>query len=214
MKQTIFITATNTDIGKTYTTLLLLEAFAKKGFKVGAFKPIETGVFNIPQDGEKLYKKSKELNTEFKNISLEDVVPLTFKLPAAPIVAKDKYNIDFKKINKAFLKISKVCDIILIEGAGGLMVPIEEDFFMIDFIDFFNAKALLVTSNKLGCINDALLSINLLNQKNIKFLWCINEKYNYEEFKKTTLPYYKNKFENIYLLQSNIETIVNKLLII
>ncbi len=214
MKRTFFITATNTDVGKTYATLLLLETLAKKGYKVGAFKPIETGVINTPPDGEKLLKKSKELNSGFKNITIEDITPVTFKLPAAPIVAKGKYDIDFQKIKKAFLKISKVCDIVLIEGAGGLLVPIEKDFFMIDFIGFFNAKTLLVTSNKLGCINDTLLCLNLLHQKNIKFLWCINEKYDFKEFKRITFPYYKNRFNEIYLLQSNIETLADKLLII
>jgi dethiobiotin synthetase len=214
LKKAIFITATNTGIGKTYATLLLLETLAKRGLKVGAFKPIETGVLNIPQDGKKLYDKSKKLNPRFKDISLSDVVPITFKLPAAPIVAKEESSIDFQKIKQAFLKISKVCDIVLIEGAGGLLVPIEEDFFMVDFIDFFDAKTLLVTLNKLGCINDALLSINILHQKNIKFLWCINEKYDCQKFKKITLPFYKNKFNEVYMLQSNIETIVDKLLII
>jgi len=212
MSHTFFITATNTNIGKTYTTLLLLKAFAKQGFRVGALKPIETGVSDTPSDGKKLLKLSQKLNPDFKNISLDDVVPVTFKLPAAPIVAKTDNSIDFYKIKKAFKKISKVCDIVFIEGAGGLLVPVEKGFFMIDFIDFFQAKTLLVTSGKLGCINDTLLSINLLNQRNIDFTWCINIKNNYKKFSKTTLPYYKGIFDKIYILQTNKKALIKKLL--
>ena len=93
----IFISANNTNQGKTYSTLLLMKEFAKKGYKVGAFKPIETGVDNIALDGEKLLKKSQELNPNFKNISLKDIVPIQMKLPAAPIVGG---KVDFEKIKK------------------------------------------------------------------------------------------------------------------
>ncbi len=209
----IFITATNTNIGKTYTALLLLEEFAKRGYKVGAFKPIETGVEDIPKDGLKLLKKSKQLNPDFYSIGIEDVTPVTFKLPAAPFVAKKNNFIDFEKISKAFEKISSICDIVIIEGAGGILVPIDENFFMIDFIDFFNATPLLITHDKLGCINDTLLSINIFQQKKIPFVWCINKRDNSENFKIITLSYYQYKFKNIYFLESNIETIADKLLI-
>ena len=213
MSKTIFVTATNTDIGKTYATLLLLEEFAKRGYRVGAFKPIETGVENIPKDGLKLYQKSIELNPNFSSIDIKDVTPITFSLPAAPFVAKKNRPIDFKKISEAFKKISDVCDIVIVEGAGGLLVPIEKDFFMVDFIKLFDATPLLVTHDKLGCINDTLLSINIFKQKSIPFVWCINKRDRSDNFKMITLDYYKHSFEDIYFLESNIETIVNKLLI-
>ena len=61
----IFISANNTNKGKTYSTILLLEHLAKKGYRVGAFKPIETGVEDIPLDGQKLLKKSKRAKSKF-----------------------------------------------------------------------------------------------------------------------------------------------------
>jgi len=214
--KSIFITATNTDIGKTYATLLLLEEFAKKGYKVGAFKPIETGVKSAPQDGQKLLDKCKELNDSFKSVVIEDIVPVTFSLPAAPFVAKRDKGIDFKKIKDSFAKISKLCDIVLIEGAGGLLVPIDKNFFMVDFIDFFDiSSTLLVTHNKLGCINDTLLSLEILKKTKKPFMWCINEKEIVPDFDKITLPYYLHKFKKeIFYLNRNIETVANNLLII
>jgi dethiobiotin synthetase len=210
--KTIFVTATNTDIGKTFATLLLLEEFAKKGYKVGAFKPIETGVKSTPQDGEKLLNKCKELNDSFKNVTIDDIVPITFSLPAAPFVAKKDKDIDFQKIKESFLKLSKLCDVLLIEGAGGLLVPIETNFFMADFIDFFDAVTLLVTSNRLGCINDTLLSTYFLDNIKKPYIWCVNEKYNIEDFEKITLPYYRRRFDDTLYLQRDKKKIVDKLL--
>ena len=97
----IFISANNTNQGKTYSTLLLMEEFAKQGYRVGAFKPIETGVENYPLDGLKLLNKSKELNNAFEDILLKDIVPIQLKLPAAPIVAGD---VNFDKIKEAYQK--------------------------------------------------------------------------------------------------------------
>ena len=211
-KRNFFVTATGTNIGKTYTTLRLMELFAKKGYKVGAFKPIETGVKNYPEDGLKLLEKSKELNKEFKNITLDDVVPVRYALPAAPIVAKGDQKIDFKLIKSSFEKLKKSCDILFIEGAGGLMVPIEDDFYMIDLINYFNAKAVLVTGDKLGCINETLLSISKLNQKSLSFKWCVNIKDQNSDFYDTTLPYYKRAFKKVYLLPSDLETFGTNLL--
>jgi len=186
--KSIFITATNTDIGKTYTTIKLASVLNKLGYKVGVFKPIETGVKDIPSDGAKLLKASKN-----KDITLDDVVPVRFSLPAAPYVAKKDKKIEFQKIKDSYEKIEKNSDIVLVEGAGGLLTPVEEDFFMVDFIKFLNIKkTLLVSSNSLGSINDTLLSQNLLKQRDIEFVWAVNEyKESRESFEKITLPFFK-----------------------
>jgi len=85
----IFVTATNTDIGKTHTTLLLMEEAAKRGLRPLAFKPVETGVTGgVAPDGSRLLEASKRLNPDAASLRLEDIVPYRFELPAAPIVAK------------------------------------------------------------------------------------------------------------------------------
>jgi len=203
MSKNIFITATNTNVGKTYTTLKLIEFFSKKGLKVGVFKPIETGVKDYPVDGKKLFEKLKEFR-EVKFL-LDDVVPVKFSLPASPIVCG---KVDFEKIQKAYEKISKDSDIVLIEGAGGIMVPVSENFIMYDFAKKFNAKILLVVQSKLGCIND--LSLNMEFLKNDKFEWIIN--LFDESFYEVSYPYLKNKFKEVLILQNDLDKIAKKLL--
>jgi dethiobiotin synthetase len=102
---------------------------------------------------------------------------------------------------------------LFIEGAGGLMVPVEENFFMLDFIKYFDAKALLVTHGKLGCINETLLSLRVLNDKKLSHLWCINLKDSEKnDFLKTTLPYYKETFKNTIILPGDLETLEAKMI--
>ncbi len=210
--KSIFITATNTDIGKTYATLKLLEEFSLQGFKVGAFKPIETGANPYPADAKLLLEASKKLNPDFNSITIDDICPLQFPLPAAPFVANGGKKIDFKKIEKSYKKLKKHCDILLIEGAGGLMVPVDSDYFMIDFINLFNSHALLVTHDKLGSINDTLLSLDALKNRNIPHTWCINNRQNRESFENITLPFYKAKFERVLMLE-DIKTLCQELII-
>jgi len=208
----IFITATNTDIGKTFVTLKLIKELAKKGLHVGVFKPIETGVVDLPPDGKLLLEAAKQTNPNLKDFTCDDIVPFQYKLPAAPIVSKKDARIDFRALHIAYSKIANVSDIVLIEGAGGLMVPIEKDFYMYDFAKEFDAKVLLVTCSNLGCINDTLLNLRLLESLGLDYEWCVNIKDNEKEFKQTTLPYYKERFGKILSIQNNLDEILQKLL--
>ena len=194
----IFITATNTNMGKTYTTLKLINKLQKMGYKVGAFKPIETGVVDIPSDGLKLYQA-----IDNKNLSLDDIVPIQLQLPASPIVAG---NVDFKKIDKAYNKLKQKFDILLIEGAGGIKVPITTNFYMYDFIDYFGAKSLLVVGSALGCINDLELNLSFFEPT----IWAINVFD--DDFYTISYPYFKTKYKNVITIQKNLDTIIEKLL--
>ncbi len=196
MKKTFFISATNTDVGKTYASAHFLEKYTKLGYKVGYFKPIETGVIEVPLDGGKMLELCKKLNPDFK-ASIADVVPYQFKLPASPFVSKGdtKLSIDFIKEKKDFLL--KFCDILIIEGAGGLMVPLTLDYFMIDLAKDLQAPIKLITPAKLGCINDTLLSLEMLKKAKLSFEWYINLHNNKEEFCELTLPFYKKYFDDL-----------------
>lgn len=186
----IFITATNTSIGKTYTTLKLIELAAQKGLKPGCYKPIETGVVTNPLDGSKLLAKCQEFNENFRKFSVEDVVPYRFTLPAAPFVAKTE-DINLNFLIEQAERLEKECDILFIEGAGGVMVPIECNYFMIDLIQDLRALALLVSPSRLGSINDTLLSKMALKNKKIDYLWYINLYEDSKDFEAITAPYYK-----------------------
>ncbi len=204
----IFITATNTDIGKTYATCKLIEELGKQGLHVGVFKPIETGVEEFPLDGKLLLETAQETNPHLKEFTCKDIVPIQYPLPAAPYVSKGDERIDIKSLHVAFDKIASVSDIVLIEGAGGLMVPIEENFYMYDLIKEFDAITLLVTHANLGCINDTLLNLNLLKSLHVEYEWCVNFRENKKDFEITTLPYYKK----VISLQDDIKLLSEKLL--
>ena len=208
MSKRIFITATNTDIGKTYATSLLLEEFASRGHRVGVFKPIETGVDKEPLDGKKLFDLAKRLNPELSCLTLDTIVPYQFSLPAAPYVAKKEQKIEINILEEKLQEIEKYCDIVLIEGAGGLMVPVEKDLFMIDFISIFKTSTLLICPSRLGSINDTLLSRHLLDSKNIPYTWAINIYEDKDSFESVTAPFYQKNFLS---LQDDIKEIVNKL---
>jgi len=197
----LFITANNTDMGKTYTTLKLIEELSKE-FRIGVFKPIETGVKEYPLDGKKLLEAIKKVNPEFNDINLDDIVPIQFELPAAPAVCGE---VNFDKINKAYKKVKKRCDILLIEGAGGIAVPVNQNFIMKDFINYFHAKSLLVIGGKLGCINDLELNLNFFTPD----IWVVNVLE--ESFFVTTYPYLKQKYKNPLLLQNDLDKITEKI---
>ena len=200
VNKSLFISATNTDVGKTYACEKFLNYFAKAGLKVGYFKPFETGVFDKPLDGSKMLELAKKLNPSF-NVTINDVVPYQFKLPAAPYVAKGNtiIDIDFLKEKKRYLE--QFCDVLIIEGAGGLMVPIEKDLFVIDLIKEFDCEAILITPSKLGCINDTLLSINALKAKNIDFEFYINLYQDINSFEEVSKPFLLDYFEKLNFLE-------------
>ncbi|MCF6340423.1 MAG: dethiobiotin synthase [Sulfurimonas sp.] len=211
MTKRIFVTATNTDIGKTYTTKLLLKEFASRGYRVGVIKPVETGVNNTALDGNSLLECVKNLNLEFKDISVKDIVPITYKLPAAPYISSDFAKLDLKKIDLAIEKIEKLCDILFIEGAGGLYVPLDDEYMIIDLIKYLQATALLVTHCSLGCINDTLLSKKALENENIKHVVAFNSRDKNEKFSLISEPYFLKANFKILKVNENIDTICDVL---
>jgi dethiobiotin synthetase len=210
MAKRLFITATNTDIGKTYVTLQLLETLAKLGQRVGVIKPIETGVDSKPLDGTLLLEQIKRFNPTLNHLNVNDIVPYQFKLPAAPFVAKADQKINLQVIEKAINKLEPFCDIILLEGAGGLMVPVDDNLFIIDMIKQLSTDAFLVVPSRLGSINDTLLSQKALRDYNISFEWGVNLYEDKETFKTVTAPFYDKYFNNYYIIQNDLETLGRK----
>ncbi len=168
-----YITATGTDVGKTYITLELLKEYAKRGLKVAAIKPIETGVVTLPIDGTKLLDLTKKLNPLLESITIEDVVPLQYKLPAAPFVAKGDALIDYGLILQKIEKLYGLCDVLIIEGAGGAFVPIDETNDMTYFCHIAD-ETLLITRDKLGTISDTRAYSKLLTAQNISHKIFVN----------------------------------------
>ncbi len=207
----LFVTATNTDIGKTFASLKLIENIAEHKLRVGVCKPIETGVKGVPIDAKRLLDKVQIYNNSFKSLSPKDITAYTFLLPSAPFCADINQEIKIENIKRKIEELSKLCDILIVEGAGGLFVPITRDYMMIDLIKELKAKTLLVTPSKLGCINDTLLSIDALKSREIDFDWCVNLYQDREEFNVVTKPFYDAYFDTWWSLDRSLDSFIKKL---
>ena len=212
MSKRIFITATNTDIGKTYTTKLILKELASRGIRVGVIKPVETGVVNSEYpDGDMLLSLVKELNLEFQNVTVEDIVPISYSLPAAPFIASNGEDFDFEKVNASVKKLEKLCDVLIFEGAGGLYMPVDKNNMLIDFIKLYEANALLVTHCSLGCINDTLLSVDALKKAKIKYSVAFNCREKDESFAQVSEPYFSTSEIEVLKVNRDIDKICDVL---
>lgn len=208
----LFVTATNTNIGKTFATLELIKHISKHKLSVGVCKPIETGVENdTPIDAKKLLDRCKIYNKNYSIFSPKDITAYTFNLPAAPFCADIKGVIEIDKIKTKIEELSKLCDILIIEGAGGLMVPIKSDYMMIDLIEELGAKTLLITPSNLGCINDTMLSIEALKRRSIDFDWCVNLYRDRDQFNRVTAPFYNSYFKRWWFLDEGIDEFIQNL---
>ena len=209
--QTLFITATGTDIGKTFTTLQLIKAFSERNISIGVCKPIETGVVDTPMDAKLLLEACQAVNPAFEALTPTDITAYTFPLPAAPFSADTKQTLKIETILKKIDELSQRCDLLIVEGAGGLMVPITRDFMMIDLAKELDTKVLLVTPSRLGCINDTLLSIEALKSREIDFDWCVNLYEDREDFAKVTQPFYDAVFENWWSVEDGLDDFIDRL---
>lgn len=163
-----FITGTDTGIGKTEVASYLAEIFSKKGFRVGVMKPVATGVVKLCKDAEilKKYSNSKD--------PIHYINPITLRLPLAPLVASriEKKNIDMEIIWDRFEKLSRGNDVLIVEGIGGVMVPVckmhKKIFYVVDMILKMRLPVIIIARPNLGTINHTLMSIKILKSRKIK----------------------------------------------
>ncbi len=166
MAKGFFVTGTDTGVGKTVVTAALIRAIRLSGLRVGGMKPIETGCFKsefrvrervlIPSDGMFLREMAD------MDDSIDLVAPVRYKNPLAPLTASEIENVpvDIKKIKKAYSELSKNFDVVIIEGIGGLLVPITRDYLVIDLAKDFSLPVIIISRPGLGTINHTLLTVN------------------------------------------------------
>ena len=171
----IFVTGTDTGIGKTVISSAISAFFSlRKQMNVGVMKPFECGLSKtdkdlLPWDAICLREASGS------NDDLNTISPYTLEAPVAPEVAAmlEHVNIDINMVDKIYHSLAKSHDLLVIEGAGGVLVPIKENFFFADLIQKWNAPTLIVSRLGLGTINHTLLTNHLLKERGIKVLGVI-----------------------------------------
>ncbi|MEE0979080.1 MAG: dethiobiotin synthase [Muribaculaceae bacterium] len=164
---TIFVSGIDTDAGKTYATAWLATQLMKQGKTVITQKFIQTGNTSYSEDITR-HRELMKVQPFPEDID-HTTAPVIFSYPASAQLAAriDGREIDLSLIDEASAKLSRNYDVVLVEGAGGLMVPITDTFFTIDYIKSRNLPCALVTNGKLGSINHTILSLEALRSRNI-----------------------------------------------
>lgn len=150
------VTGTDTGVGKTVIARALTAALVARGLRVSAMKPVETGTEGgPPQDATRLAAAAGSHD------SLADVCPITFAEPLAPLVAAERarITIDVDRIHAAFGRLAMGRDAIVVEGAGGLLVPITERISYTDLFARWRLSLVVVAANRLGALNHILLTL-------------------------------------------------------
>jgi dethiobiotin synthetase len=154
----LFITGTDTGVGKTRVGCELAKGLRARGIDVGVMKPIETGVgTDGPLDALALRAAAGARD------SLVEICPEPFELPAAPLVAARQCGreVDLQRIDRAYRSLSAKRDCMLVEGAGGLLVPVTREASMADLARQFGLPLLIVARGALGTLNHTLLTLEV-----------------------------------------------------
>ncbi len=168
MKGVYFVSGIDTDIGKTVATGVLAKQLLQQDKSVITQKPVQTGCQDIAED---IAVHRKIMGIPMQEADKQRLtMPEIFSYPASPHLAArlDGRALDLDKIRNATQQLAAQYEIVLVEGAGGLMVPLTENLLTIDYIRQQGYPVILVTSGRLGSINHTLLSFSALKQYGIQ----------------------------------------------
>lgn len=176
MPRHFFVTGTDTGVGKTTVTVRLMQQLVAQGITVIGMKPVASGCEWL--DGRWQNEDVRQL-TAASNVKAppELINPYCFEPAIAPHIAAAQAGvaIDLNIILEAYKQLTTLADVVIVEGAGGLLVPLSSSQTMADLILALDIPALMVVGMRLGCINHALLTAQVLKQRGIDFCgWVAN----------------------------------------
>lgn len=157
----LFITGTDTGVGKTHTAVQLLRLLRAAGTSCAGMKPICCGDRG---DAELLLAAGPD------GLTIDDVNPVWLKTPAAPIVGSlmEKIEIDIEQILAAFNNLQGRVEHVIVEGVGGWLVPIRSDYFVSDLVVEMQLPVLIVAQNRLGCLNLTALTVRSVAHEKLR----------------------------------------------
>jgi dethiobiotin synthetase len=163
--RSVFITATGTEIGKTVVAAGIASALHRRGVNVGVMKPVATGGKRV---GSRVLSEDAQLLSQAAGVRtpMELVNPVSFEAPLAPaIAAKIAHKpVKIEHVWKAFKVLSSMHEVLIVEGVGGLMVPIAERYFVADMAQRMRLPLIVVTLPSLGTINHTTLTVMAARQ--------------------------------------------------
>ncbi|BDD09589.1 ATP-dependent dethiobiotin synthetase BioD [Fulvitalea axinellae] len=169
----VFITAIDTDAGKTFATGVLAKQYKDQGINVITQKLSQTGCVGISED---ILKHRELMDIPVQEVDKSGLTcPYVFTFPASPHLAAemDGFEIDPKKITQSTEELSDQYELVLVEGVGGLHVPITRDLSLLDYLEERKYPLILVSSAKLGSVNHTLMSLELAKTRGIEVIGII-----------------------------------------
>jgi dethiobiotin synthetase len=170
---TYFVTGTGTGVGKTLISCALLHAFARQGQRVVGMKPVAAGCNADGQNEDALQLRAAG-NVA---VSYGSVNPYCFPQAIAPHIAALRAGVivDLSAIAKSYRELSALADMIIVEGAGGLLVPLNEQQDSADLVRELDLPVILVVGMRLGCLNHALLTVDAITVRGLALAgWVAN----------------------------------------
>ena len=178
MPQSYFIIGTDTNVGKTYIASSLMKHFVQLGLKTVGMKPIASGC-EVNQQGEWMNEDVRALQRVSNvTVPIEFINPYRFLPAIAPHIAAEQsgMTINLEVIKNAYQQLTTVAEVVIVEGAGGFMVPLNQTQTLADLALQLNIPIILVVGIKLGCINHALLTVEALQARGLVLAgWVANQ---------------------------------------
>ena len=156
----LFIAGTNTDAGKTYVSALIAKQLHAQGHRVGVYKPVASGC--VLEDSDLVSEDAVQLwNAAGKPLNLDAVCPQRFAAPITPHLAAiaEGKTLDREQVSAGLSVWADKCDIVIVEGAGGLLSPLNEEEYFADLALEFGYPVIIVTPNIIGAINQTLQTL-------------------------------------------------------
>lgn len=172
----LFVTGTDTDAGKTVISVALIDLLKQQGLRVAGMKPIASGceLTEVGLRNDDAMQLAQHANV---HLAYDMINPYAFQPAIAPHIAAEQVNvaIDLDVIKHNFEQIQQQADAVVVEGAGGWLVPINQQHTIADIASALNLPVILVVAIRLGCINHALLSVNAIAQSGLRLAgWVAN----------------------------------------
>lgn len=172
----VFVTGTDTDVGKTLISCALLHAWRAAGKTALGMKPVAAGCEWRPE-GLVCGDVTALMQASSVQASCELINPYSFALPIAPHIAAEELGVDIRleRIQEAFQILTAYADVVVVEGAGGFRIPLNSNEDSADLARRLNLPVVLVVGMRLGCLNHALLTADAIRSQGLKLAgWVAN----------------------------------------
>lgn len=193
----VFVTGTDTEVGKTYCSSLMIKTLLDQGIDVFPYKPISAGTEYDPELAQQVNEDAKSLYlASAKAYPLSQINPIVFEPAIAPHIAANMANADlsFARLDSEYEKVQQLGKVQIIEGAGGWLLPLNDEQLLSDWVGQKGLPVIMVVSIKLGCLNHALLTAQAIAQSGCELVgWIANFNHGETDIGRENLNFIKQK---------------------